>query len=108
MRNLVDLTKREGGGTRLTHRIEILPRNLIGRAAAGVEIGLRLKRSLDATYTRIDRACVAARASGVVTVDPFEAPGAMPAPARAKLRAAMARTAELGGQADVIAALEEW
>ena len=108
MRSIVGLAPREGGGTRLTHRIEILPRHLLGRAAASVEIGLRLRRALERTYGRIDAACVAARGSESLGADPFEAPEPLEGASRARLRAAMERVVARGGDAAVAAALEQW
>ena len=50
----VELKPRKGGGTTLTHRIRIVPRGLLGRVAAAVEVGARAKRSLGRVYRRID------------------------------------------------------
>ncbi|MBZ0118593.1 MAG: protein kinase, partial [Sandaracinaceae bacterium] len=54
LRNTVVLTPREGGGTTLRHTIEIKPRGIVGRLAAGIEVGLRMRRALERVYRRID------------------------------------------------------
>ncbi|HHH27652.1 MAG TPA: hypothetical protein ENK57_04815, partial [Polyangiaceae bacterium] len=70
LRNTVTLDPREGGGTLLTHRVEIRPRGLVGRVAANVEVGLRLRRAFTRVYRQIDESRALER-SGLV-VDPFD------------------------------------
>jgi hypothetical protein len=52
--NRVELQKRADGGTDLTHEIAIIPRGVLGRVAALVEIGQRLRRAMDRVYRRLD------------------------------------------------------
>ncbi|MFK7991315.1 MAG: protein kinase [Sandaracinaceae bacterium] len=68
LRSTVRLDPSASGGTELTHRVEVRPRNLLGRAAASVEIGVKLRRGLARVYQHIDDTC---QAPGT-TKDPFE------------------------------------
>jgi serine/threonine protein kinase len=65
---------RDGAGTRLVQTIEAEPRGLIGKAAAAIEIGLRTRRALEKTYTRID-ALLQGRLGHNPEIDAFEASG---------------------------------
>jgi serine/threonine protein kinase len=65
--NRVELRKREDGGTDLSHEIAIIPRGVLGRVAALVEIGQRLRRAMDRVYRHLDDA-LASGAPG----DPYE------------------------------------
>ncbi len=65
--NRVELVRRQDGGTDLTHEIAIIPRGVLGRVAALVEIGQRLRRAMDRVYRRVD----AILASGA-GIDPYE------------------------------------
>jgi class 3 adenylate cyclase len=71
--SVVELTP-AGAGTRLTHRVEVEPRGLLGRTVAAVEIGARARRSLERVYRRIDAALTgkAAAPHGRALLDPFE------------------------------------
>jgi class 3 adenylate cyclase len=61
------------GGTHLHHRIEIRPRGLVGRVAAGIEVGLRMKRAMERVYRHIDESCRRIReGQGGARFDPFE------------------------------------
>jgi serine/threonine protein kinase len=55
MRSEVQLKARDGGGTDLNHRIEVLPRGMLGRAATAIEVGYKAKKNLERVYKRIDR-----------------------------------------------------
>ncbi len=71
LRSTVDLEEGAGGtGTHLVHRFDILPRGVVGRAAAALEIGRKGKKGLDRIYRRIDSIV----ATPVVRGDAFEAP----------------------------------
>jgi len=77
IRNTVDLESTRGGGTRLVHTVEAAPRGPLGRAAASLEIGLRLRRTFGRVYQRIDENCVLAKATASALgkghhEDPFE------------------------------------
>ncbi len=65
--NRVELKKRDDGGTDLTHEIAIIPRGVLGRVAALVEIGQRLRRAMDRVYRHVDEV-VAQGGAG----DPYE------------------------------------
>ena len=65
--NRVELVRRADGGTDLSHEIAIIPRGVLGRVAALVEIGQRLRRAMDRVYRRVDS--ILASGGGI---DPYE------------------------------------
>jgi eukaryotic-like serine/threonine-protein kinase len=71
-RSAVDLKTKEGGGTHLTHTVEIEPRGVFGRVAAAAEIGLRLRLALGRVYGRIDELITTARDEPTLIADAFE------------------------------------
>ena len=52
----VHLLPRNDGGTVLTHEVKILPRGLVGRFVAWLEVKVKGRRNLDRIYRRIDAA----------------------------------------------------
>jgi serine/threonine protein kinase/class 3 adenylate cyclase len=107
MRSTVELTPTQSG-TRLSHTIEMKPRGFLGRAAAGIEIGMRMRRALERTYKRIDDACVRSRALEARPEDPFEQPAALSASQRDLLHARLNRARARGGDDHVLDALGDW
>lgn len=107
LRSQVELIRRPDGETALRHRIEILPRGLFGRAAAGVEIGFRLRRSLERVYAHVDAACIAARAQATTAGadDPFEDPETVEANVRHAIDERVARVVGRGGDPLIVDAL---
>ncbi len=71
--SVVELTPRSGGGTSLTHRVQIKPRGIVGRTIAAVEIGTRGRKSIDRVYRRID-ATLSGKLGRDPILDPYEAP----------------------------------
>lgn len=67
----VELEPLHGGGTKLSHRLRIEPRNLLGRTVARIQMGPKTRRGLDRIYRRID-AAVMGKLGSLATVDPFE------------------------------------
>ncbi len=55
MRVEAELQEREGGGTHLVYQVRATPRNVIGRAAIPVQVGLLSKRSFREIFRRYDR-----------------------------------------------------
>ena len=55
MRVEAELQEREGGGTHLVYQVRATPRNIIGRAAIPVQVGLLSKRSFSEIFRRYDR-----------------------------------------------------
>ncbi|HEV2914738.1 MAG TPA: DUF5939 domain-containing protein [Pyrinomonadaceae bacterium] len=55
MRVLVELTRKPGGGTRLSYDVWAQPKNIVGLAAIPVQIGLLSRRSFTATLRRYDK-----------------------------------------------------
>lgn len=91
--SVVELTPRSGGGTTLSHRIQLVPANFIGRAAAKIEIGVKSRRSLEQVYRRIDAALSGELGS---LGDPFEDVPELPADKQRILDARLKRLVELG------------
>jgi class 3 adenylate cyclase len=54
MRTTLELEPRPQGGTRLAYEVQAQPRNLIGRAAAPIAIGLVARRRFAAVFRRYD------------------------------------------------------
>ena len=107
MRSTVELMPSQGG-TKLTHQVEMRPRGLLGRAAAGIEVGMRLRRALERTYKRIDASCARARQENARPEDPFEQPASLSAGQRDLLTARLARARAQGGDDHVLDALGDW
>lgn len=110
MRSSVSLERIEER-TRLTHRIEIVPRNALGRAAAAVEIGVKLRRGLGRVYRRIDAVAQAQHPSRTkrgpssgephAIADVFEAPKKLSRARDAHLDRLTVRLVAAGGDAEV-------
>jgi serine/threonine protein kinase len=100
--NRVELRKREDGGTDLTHEIAIIPRGLLGRVAALVEIGQRLRRAMDRVYRHLDEA-LASDAPG----DPYEMHHEPSAAERVRIETGHARLVEAGFEKRSVDALSE-
>lgn len=103
--SVVELTPRSGGGTTLSHRIRIVPSNLIGRVAAKIEVGVKTRRSLDQVYHRIDAALSGELGS---LGDPFEDVPDLPADKQRKLDARLKRLIELGIEPFVVERFGEY
>ena len=97
--SVVELTPRSDGGTTLSHRIQMVPANFIGRAAAKIEIGVKSRRSLEQVYHRIDAALSGELGS---LGDPFEDVPALPADKQRILDARLQRLIELGVEPFVV------
>ena len=82
--SVVELSPSAGGGTRLTHRVQVKPRGLVGRAIAAVEIGTKGRKAIDRVYRRVD-ATLAGKLGNDPVVDPFEPPEPLPAGRRKRL-----------------------
>ncbi len=115
MRSIVSLESLAAGGTRLSHRIEIVPRNPLGRAAAAVEIGVKVRRGLGRVYKRIDAVAQARRKAdskrGVVRgqfLDPFEPPAKMRRASDARLDQLTVALVAAGGDAEVAEHLADY
>ena len=97
--SVVELTPRSDGGTTLSHRIQMVPSNFIGRAAAKIEIGVKTRRSLEQVYRRIDAALSGELGS---LGDPFEDVPDLPADKQRILDARLKRLVELGVEPFVV------
>jgi class 3 adenylate cyclase len=91
----VELTPRQGGGSTLTHRVQLEPRGLLGRSLAAVEIGVRGRRALDRIYRRID-AFLAGLAGPAGVADPFEAAAGLSSGRQRRLEHRLDRLVEVG------------
>lgn len=94
-------------GTRLTHTIELRARGLVGRAAAAVEVGLRVRRALDRTYRRIDD-LLQGHLGNIATVDAFEATPRLPADVERRFARLEQLAVKSGANPDAMARLGEY
>jgi class 3 adenylate cyclase len=111
IRSTVDLES-DRGGTRLVHTVEAAPRGPVGRAAASLEIGVRLRRAFGRVYQRIDETCVLAKAAAtamgrVRTGDPYEERPQLSILAHRRLELAEDRLLTRGNPPKVVEALVE-
>jgi class 3 adenylate cyclase len=88
--SVVELTP-QGTGTRLTHRVELEPRGLMGRMMAAFEIRFRTRRAMDRVYRRIDAAL------GGQPGDPFEEPPCLSRRRVQRLEQRLSELARRGG-----------
>ncbi len=102
----------QGGGTLLTHTVEVEPRGMVGRAAAAMEVGFKAKKNLERVYRRIDHfvaqqkassrsdqtavAIPAARAPAAAIADAFEQAPDLSAEQRARIDSAEERLLDDG------------
>lgn len=93
--------------TRLVHEIAVEPRGMLGRAAASVEVGVRVRRALDRTYHRIDD-LVAGRGGDKDVKDAFEDPPRLPADKEARFIWLEKQAVAAGADAQTMARLGEW
>ena len=100
--NRVELHPRPDGGTDLTHEIAIIPRGVLGRVAALVEIGQRLRRAMDRVYRHIDEVI----ASGAST-DPYDMRHNPTGAERVRIETARAKLVEAGFEKEPAIALEQ-
>lgn len=103
----MELAPKPGGGTTLTHRIQIEPRNFLGRTVAAVEVGMRSKRSLARVYRRID-AAVTGKLGGAAGADPFEEPIPLTAGRRQRLERLLEKLSGCGIDSAVIERLGDY
>jgi serine/threonine protein kinase/class 3 adenylate cyclase len=82
--SVVEMLPRREGGTTLTHRLRLLPRGLIGRTVAAVEVGIRSRRSIERVYRHID-AAITGKLGSAAWVDPFEDPASVHGARRKRL-----------------------
>ncbi len=97
----VDLQPGPHGGTHLVHTIQLEPRNVMGRAAAAVEIGVRVRLALSRVYQRIDELVSQTADQPATLADAFEAPHELTAEQEDRLKSIERRMAENG--ADLVA-----
>jgi serine/threonine protein kinase/class 3 adenylate cyclase len=97
--SVVELTPRLDGGTTLAHRIRLVPSNLIGRAAAKIEVGVKSRKALEQVYRRIDAALSGELGS---LGDPFEDVPDLPADKQRKLDERLKRLVNLGVEPFVV------
>lgn len=69
--NTVELKSKPEGGTKLIHKVQIEPRNTLGRVISTVEAGWKGGKALDRIYNRIDESIQTALKT-TSTIDPFE------------------------------------
>jgi serine/threonine protein kinase len=99
--NRVELHERQDGGTDLTHEIAIIPRGVLGRVAALVEIGQRLRRAMDRVYRRVDE--VIASGAGA---DPYDMRHEPTAAERVRIETGRAKLLGAGFEKEPVEALD--
>ena len=95
MASTTELKPRAGGGTTLTHRLMIEPRNWFGRLVAAIEVGVKVRRQLEQVYRRTDD-FVCGRLGGRADADPFETPPPLSAARRRRLDQLLAKLVASG------------
>jgi serine/threonine protein kinase/class 3 adenylate cyclase len=80
----MELEPRPGGGTRLTHKVRVAPRGMLGRTVAHIEIGVKGRRGVDRVYRRMD-AALTGKLGSPALIDPFEEPHVLPNARRQRL-----------------------
>jgi serine/threonine protein kinase/class 3 adenylate cyclase len=105
--SLVDLQPSRAGGTRLIHRVRVLPRGLGGRLMAHLQVARSGRRALEKVYRRID-AAVHGRLGSPAIVDPFEDAVKLADPRKARLEQALDRLEQLQVEPAVIERLGQF
>lgn len=103
LRSTVELRARDGGGTTLVHTLEAEPHNVLARAVAAIELGVRMRRALERVYLRIDAVLAGElEGRGALSADAFEE---APAVGGHALTEAEARAVEAGADPQAIRVL---
>jgi serine/threonine protein kinase/class 3 adenylate cyclase len=99
--SLVELTPRESGGTRLSHRVRLEPRIALMRPFIAARVGRDSRKVLEQVYRRID-ASVSGKLGRGGTADPFEASVALAPARRRRLDQLLGRLVERGVSPSVV------
>jgi class 3 adenylate cyclase len=91
--NVVELLPASGGGTRLTQRFRVVPRNWLGRLIARLELGRRSPRNFGRLYRQLD-GYLQSHSSAPAEVDAFGVNHVMTASGRSRLRERLDRLSE--------------
>ncbi|MGI9427583.1 MAG: protein kinase domain-containing protein [Bythopirellula sp.] len=105
--SIVELIPQFEGGTLLRHSVRILPRGLIGRLVATLEVRVKGKRNLERVYRRIDRAVSGGLGTGP-TVDPFSQSAKLSAARRRLLDGRLDCLANRGTDPDIVECLGQF
>lgn len=103
----VELAPLPEGGTRLTHTVQIAPRNLVGRMIAAAEIRFRARRPLDRVYRHIDR-IVSGHRLETAAADAFVPRESPPAAVRKRLQARQEQLLNRGADPECVGRLLEF
>jgi serine/threonine protein kinase/class 3 adenylate cyclase len=95
------------GGTRLTHRVRIEPRNLIGKLVARLEVGIRGRNSVEKIYRRID-ATLTGKLGNPALTDAFEAAVPLSSAQRQRLDSLLGELRKRGVSAPIVEALGQF
>lgn len=103
--SVVTLDRRDGGGTKLSHRIRIEPRNVLGRVLTTVEADWKGFRNLQKVYQRMDKSLQGKldRSGGS---DPFAGVKALSKNQASRLTSRMDRVIESGAEQEAARAIE--
>ncbi|MCM2374954.1 protein kinase domain-containing protein [Aporhodopirellula aestuarii] len=109
--SVVTMTPRSVGGTELSHRVQIEPRNLLGRVLTKVEADWKGFRNLEKVYARMDRS-LRGRLEKRYGSDPFEEVRPLSRNQALRLNQRMDRVMETGVEPQIADALttvlQEW
>jgi serine/threonine protein kinase/class 3 adenylate cyclase len=106
--SLVELEPGTAGGTRLTQRIRMLPRGLAGKVLVGIESRMKMRKTFERVYQRIDAVVQAqAKRGSSPGFDPFEESQPLPAPRMERLERLQNRLTEAGVDSLVVERLGE-
>lgn len=100
--SVVELIPQIDGGTRLRHSVRILPRGLVGRLVAKLEVSVKGRRNLERVYRRIDHAVRGALGN---RVDPFSQSAKLSAARRRLLDERLDQLADLGTDPEIVECL---
>lgn len=107
MTSEVEMEPRAGGGTLLTQRIRLETMGLLGRIAAAIEIGRKVRRAADRVYRRMD-AAITGKLGNPTDLDPFESSHQLSRFNRSRLESLLDRLIQSGLDPDVVHRLGDY
>lgn len=103
----VELTPKPQGGCRLSHRVKIAPRGLLGWVLAYVEVTVKGRKPLDKVYRRINE-MVMGRLQGGAATDAYSPPGKISTTSQKRLNAIREKLIEDKVDTDCLQALLDY
>lgn len=103
----VELTPKPQGGCRLSHRVKIAPRGLLGWVLAYIEVTVKGRKPLDKVYRRINE-MVMGRLQGGAATDAYSPPGKISTTSQKRLNAIREKLIEDKVDTDCLQALLDY